>query len=61
MPDYRQLYKAADNILDCLSIYFRDMVQEEMNSVSGGTLQEIFPEYYKEIKPYPSLNSLTQE
>ena len=49
---YRHLYRAADNVLDYLSIYFRDKVQEEMKSVSGKTLQVEFPKYYKEIKPY---------
>ena len=52
MPAYRHLYRAAYNLLDYLSIYFRDNVQDEMKSFSGETLQEIFPEYYKEIKPY---------
>ena len=52
MPAYRHLYRAAYNLLDYLSIYFRDKVQDEMKSFSGETLQEIFPEYYKEIKPY---------
>ena len=61
MPAYRHLYRAAYNLLDYLSIYFMDKVQEEMKSFSGKTLQEIFPKYYKEIKPYQSLNSLTQE
>jgi len=61
MPAYRHLYRAADNVLDYLSIYFRDKVQDEMKSFSGETLQEIFPEYYKEIKPYQSLNSPTHE
>ena len=52
MPAYRHLYRAAYNLLDYLSIFFRDKVQDEMKSFSGETLQEIFPEYYKEIKPY---------
>ena len=52
MPAYRHLYRAAYNLLDYLSIYFRDKIQDEMKSFSGETLQEIFPEYYKEIKPY---------
>jgi len=52
MPAYRHLYRAAYNLLDYLSIYFRDKVQDEMKSFSGETLQEIFPDYYKEIKPY---------
>jgi hypothetical protein len=52
MPAYRHLYRAAYNLLDYLSIYFRDKVQDEMKSFSGETLQEIFPEYYTEIKPY---------
>ena len=52
IPAYRHLYRAAYNLLDYLSIYFRDKVQDEMKSFSGETLQEIFPEYYKEIKPY---------
>lgn len=52
MPAYRHLYRAAYNLLDYLSIYFRDKVQDGMKSFSGETLQEIFPEYYKEIKPY---------
>jgi len=52
MPAYRHLYRAAYNLLDYLSIYFMDKVQEEMNSFSGKTLQEVFPKYYKEIKPY---------
>lgn len=52
MPAYRHLYREAYNLLDYLSIYFRDKVQDEMKSFSGETLQEIFPDYYKEIKPY---------
>lgn len=52
MPAYRHLYRAAYNLLDYLSIFFRDKVQDEMKSFSGETLQEIFPDYYKEIKPY---------
>ena len=52
MPAYRHLYRAAYNLLDYLSIYFRDKVKSEMKSFSGETLQEIFPKYYKEIKPY---------
>ena len=52
MSAYRHLYRAAYNLLDYLSIYFMDKVQEEMNSFSGKTLQEVFPKYYKEIKPY---------
>jgi hypothetical protein len=52
MPAYRHLYRAAYNLLDYLSMFFRDKVQDEMKSFSGETLQEIFPDYYKEIKPY---------
>ena len=52
MSAYRYIYRAAYNLLDYLSIFFRDKVQDEMKSFSGETLQEIFPEYYKEIKPY---------
>ncbi|RCV62746.1 hypothetical protein C5S53_17735 [Methanophagales archaeon] len=52
IPAYRHLYRAAYNLLDYLSIYFRDKVQDEMKSFSGETLQEIFSKYYKEIKPY---------
>ena len=59
MPAYRHLYRAAYNLLDYLSIYFMDKVQEEMKSFSGKTLQEVFPKYYKEIKPYQSFNSPT--
>ena len=49
---YRHLHIAAYNLLDYLSIYFRDTVQDEMKSFSAESLQVVFPEYYKEIKPY---------
>lgn len=60
MPAYRHLYRAAYNLLDYLSIFFRDKVQDEMKSFSGETLQEIFPDYYKEIKPYFVVDAPTE-
>jgi hypothetical protein len=60
MPAYRHLYRAAYNLLDYLSIFFRDKVQDEMKSFSGETLQEIFPDYYKEIKPYFVVDDLNK-
>ena len=49
---YSHLYRAAYNLLDFLSIIFRDKVYGELKGFSGKTLVEIFPKYYHEIKPF---------
>jgi hypothetical protein len=49
---YNHLYRSAFNLLDYLSIYFRDKFRDELKGFSGKTLEWIFPKYYKEIKPY---------
>jgi hypothetical protein len=51
-PCYRHLYRAAYNLLDFLSIIFRDKVYGELKGFSGKTLVEIFPKYYHVIKPF---------
>lgn len=51
-PAFSHLYRAAYNLLDYLSIVFREKVRDEMQSFSAKTLQELFPKYYQEIKPY---------
>ena len=51
-PGYSHLYRAAYNLLDFLSIIFRDKVYGELKGFSGKTLVEIFPKYYHEIKPF---------
>lgn len=51
-PAYGHLYRATCDLLDWLSIIFREKVRNELKSFSARTLQEIFPKYYQEIKPY---------
>jgi len=46
------LYRADYDLVDWLSILFKEKVRDELKSFSARTVQEIFPKYYQEIKPY---------
>jgi len=46
------LYRATCDLLDWLSILFKEKVLDELKSFSARTVQEIFPKYYQEIRPY---------
>ena len=51
-PAFSHLYRAGCDLLGWLSIIFRERVGDELKGFSAGTLHEIFPKYYHEIKPY---------
>lgn len=61
MPDYAMknidktlghVYRAGYDVLDWLSINIRDQITEELDGISHEAICKIFPEYYREIKPY---------
>ncbi|MGB2728173.1 MAG: hypothetical protein WBD09_06820 [Halobacteriota archaeon] len=49
---FAHIYRAAYDLLDYISIYLRKKISDEINGISPEALTTIFPEYYKEIKPY---------
>lgn len=49
---FGHVYRAGYDLLDFISIALRKKIQNELESISSEALSTIFPEYYREIKPY---------
>jgi len=56
---FGHVYRAGYDTLDWTALYLRSYIADEMKPYSSETINSVFPEYYKDIKPdLESINNL---
>ncbi|MEM2970820.1 MAG: hypothetical protein QW270_00135 [Candidatus Bathyarchaeia archaeon] len=48
---YAHLYRAGYDALDWAGVTLRDLIGEQLIDITPPTITQVFPEYYREIKP----------
>ena len=49
---FRHIFRAGYELLDGLSIVFRERITEDLKQFTPQTIHSVFPKYLQEIKPF---------